>query len=311
MWSQTTNSRKLPDWPVPTEPPDVFQMSTMAPLRTTAPVAGSWYVEPAGSMMWAPKRPWPQDRMPLTWSCQKTVPESTSEYQRYWTNSTPAGSPEAWAWPSGAASVSVLPLIAEIFATSMSARPCPIAMPMPGRSRAVLLTVTWVAPAAAAADRVRLSVANGRTDCSNERPVMTPSEACGSNCTKCVCMLTLELLPFSALSTSWLVSVIATQSPTFERMASGTAGLVPFSTACLSSLSTKISPLGSTSPADVSLIGSVIAVMLYVRRGTPAGQRPSGRVVASPFGPSQGAPPWPFGANGGRWPKCGLSSGHV
>src|SRR5262249_25429381 len=220
--------------------PDVFQMSTIAPLVTTAPVFGSWYVEPAGSMMCAPNRPWPQDRMPLTWSCQNTVPESTSEYHRYCTNSTPAGSPDACACVRGAARVTVVPLIAAIFATSMSARPWPIAMPMPARSRAVLLTVTCVAPAAAAALSVRFSVANGRTDCSNERPVITPSDACGSNCTKCVCMLTLELLPFSALSTSWLDSVMATQSPTLERMASGTAGLVPASTAALSSLRTKI-----------------------------------------------------------------------
>src|SRR5262245_12001058 len=262
LCSHTMYSRKLPDWPTPTDPPDVFQMSTIVPLLTTAPVLGSWYVDPAGSITWAPNRPWPHERMPKTWSCQNTVPESTSENQRYWTNSTPAGSPDAWAWASGAASVSVVPLIAAIFATSMSGRPWPIAMPMPGRSRAVLVTLTVVAPAAAAAASVRFSVGNGRIDCSNERPVMTPSEAWGSNCTKCVCMLTLELFPFSALSTSWLDSVIATQSPTLERMASGSAGLLPLSTACLSWLRTKISPLGSTSPADVSLMASVIAVML-------------------------------------------------
>ena len=66
-------------------------------------------------MMWAPNRPWPQELSASTWSWKKTVPSSTSLYQRYWTNSTPVRSPDACAFWSGLPSVSVLPLIAVIW----------------------------------------------------------------------------------------------------------------------------------------------------------------------------------------------------
>src|SRR5215831_9299241 len=275
--SQSMNSRKLPHWlraTTPTQLPGVvFQMSTICPLRTTAPVCGSWYVEPNGSMTWAPKRPWPQEWMPSTWSCQKTVPESTSLNQRYCTNSTPTGSPEGWVLASAWSSVSTLltESMAVILRSSMVGSPWPTAMKMPTRSRLRLLTVICVAPAAAAAASVRLSVLNGLTDCSNERPVITPSEAWGSNCTKCVCMLTLESVPASVVGLSWLVSVSATQSPfwvesvgeaVLERMASGMAGFCPARIAFLSSFRTKSIPLVSVAPFAVSLIDRDRAVML-------------------------------------------------
>src|SRR5215472_4944569 len=245
-------------------------MSASGPLLIGAPVTGSWKVEPAGSMMCAANRPWPQEWIPSTWSWKKTVPAWTSLYQRYWTNSTPVRSPDACAFWSGVASVSVLPLIAVILLTiSVFGRPWPTSMLMPVCSPAVLATWSVVAPADAAAVSVvspdtPLSVL---TDCSYDRPVITPSEACGSNCTKCVCWLTLLVRPVSALfRVSSLVRVKATQSPTSDLMTSGTGGLVPFKTAALSWLSTKISPLGSTcgglSPPFVSWMLTWMAVML-------------------------------------------------
>src|SRR5437588_8744363 len=54
-----------------------------------------------------------------------------------------------------------------------------------------------------------------------------------------------------------------------------------------------------------------MAVMSYLRTVAPEGQSPSGRAAASTVGPSQGAPEWPFGENGGRCPRWGLSSGQA
>ncbi len=94
-------------------------------------------------------------------------------------------SPAACAFCSGAFSVTVLPLIAVIaVAISVSALAWPISMLTPTRSPLVLATVIWVAPAGAAAVSVvspNSPAVMGRTDCSKDRPVITPSEACGSN----------------------------------------------------------------------------------------------------------------------------------
>src|SRR6266536_1848581 len=100
---------------------------------------------------------------------------------------------------------------------------------------------------------------------------------------------------------------MATQSPTFDRMASGWAfcGV----TEGRSLLSTKISPFGSVN-WSVVWIGVLIAVMLYVLSGAVLGHRPSGRVGVV-FSPSHGAPVCPLVENGGRCPLCGLSSGQV
>src|SRR5215470_4280449 len=194
-------------------------MSAIGPLLIGAPVTGSWNVEPEGSMMWAANRPWPHEWMPSTWSWKKTVPASTSLYHAYWTNSVPAFSPLAWELVSGWDSTTVLPLI------------------------------TLISSSPAAADDVSVAaVVSGATDCSYEKPVMTPSDACGSNWTKCVCMLTLEWPWFSAVWASSLVSVTMSHWPTLSRTTNGLAGLVPFWTAALSSLSTKICPLWSTDP---------------------------------------------------------------
>ena len=46
-----------------------------------------------------------------------------------------------------------------------------------------------------------------------------------------------------------------------------------------------------------------------VRPARP-GRRSRARWAASPVSPSQGAPEWPFGENGGRLPMCGRSSGN-
>src|SRR5215472_7684262 len=255
-------------------------MSAMGPLSIGAPVTGSWKVEPAGSMMWAPNRPWPHECRPSTWSWKNTVPSSTSLYQRYCTNSTPVRSPDAWAFCKGDPSVSVLPLIAVILlTTSVSGLPWPISTLIPGRSPVVLATVIDVAPAAAdAVSVVSPGVPkSGLTDCSKDRPVITPSEACGSNCTKWVWMLSFwNVLTRGSVASGalviWLVRVKATQSPTSDLMASGVGVMVPFSVAATFWLSTKISPLGSTAggigfplastPPFVSVIGTVIAVML-------------------------------------------------
>src|SRR3954468_10989629 len=95
-------------------------------------------------MMCAANRPCAQDWMPWTWSCQNTVPLSTSEYQRYCTNSTDTGSPLACDRVSALSRVSVFPEIAVIPRISMFARPTPTATDTPGRSPAVLDTVILV-----------------------------------------------------------------------------------------------------------------------------------------------------------------------
>ena len=65
-------------------------------------------------------------------------------------------------------------------------------------------------------------------------PLITPSDACGSNCTWWMCMLTFANPLACVASVSSLVSVTASQSPMFERIASGCAGFVPAYTASLS-----------------------------------------------------------------------------
>src|SRR5215469_1082073 len=255
-------------------------MSAIGPLSIGFPVTGSWKVEPAGSMMWAANRPWPHECSPSTWSWKKTVPLSTSLYHRYCTNSTPVRSADAWAFCNGASSVSVWSLIAVILlTTSVSGCPWPTSMLTPGRSPVVSATLIWVAPAGAAAVSVVSpgTPVSGLTDCSKERPVITPSEACGSNCTKWVWMLSFwnVLTSGSLLSGPTVISFVrvrATQSPTSDLMASGYAGIVPAFVAAMFWLSTKISPLGSTAggilfplaatPPFVSWMGTVMAVML-------------------------------------------------
>src|SRR5471030_2064 len=80
-------------------------------------------------------------------------------------------------------------------------------------------------------------------------------------------------------------------------------------------------PVGSVF-VRVFLIGRVIATTLKWRIGEPAGQSPSARpaygstagaagAAAEAFSPSQGAPEWPFGENGGRLPMWGRISGHA
>src|SRR5262245_38118864 len=68
-------------------------------------------------------------------------------------------------------------------------------------------------------------------------------------------------------------------------------------------------PLGSVS-RSVSRMGTLIPVMLYVFSGAPLGHNPSGRVL-DVFSPSHAVPVWRFAENGGRMPRCGLSSGQA
>ena len=68
-------------------------MSTIVPEATSSPVFGSWNVDPGGSTMNWPTRPWPHAWMPSTWSCQKMLSSWTSGYQRYCVNSMPAPCP--------------------------------------------------------------------------------------------------------------------------------------------------------------------------------------------------------------------------
>ena len=70
--------------------------------------------------------------------------------------------------------------------------------------------------------------------------------------------------------------VSATQSPRFARMASGSAGLSPASTASLSSFRTKILPVESV-PWPLIWIGSWMEVRLNLRIGAFCGQSPSSR----------------------------------
>src|SRR3954451_25392753 len=93
---------------------------------------------------------------------------------------------------------------------------------------------------------------------------MTPSEACGSNCTWWICMFTFAKPLACVASVSSLVSVTASQSPMFERIANGCAGLVPAYTASLSCASVYIIPVGSVFVL-VFWIGGVIATTLNWR----------------------------------------------
>ena len=76
-------------------------------------------------------------------------------------------------------------------------------------------------------------------------------------------------------------------------------------------------PLGSVPPLRVTWMARSMATTLKRRRGAPDGQMPSGRLAqgltapagAAAFSPSQGAPEWPLGENGGRLPTWGRSSG--
>src|SRR2546421_11767625 len=96
-------------------------------------------------MMCAPNRPCAHDWMPFTWSCQNTVPLSTSEYQRYWVNSTDTGSPTLCAEDRPWSNVSWLVPIAVILRISTSDRTLPIAMNTPTRRLVVLVTFSVVA----------------------------------------------------------------------------------------------------------------------------------------------------------------------
>ena len=112
--------------------------------------------------------------------------------------------------------------------------------------------------------------------------------------------------------------VSATQSPRFARMASGSAGLSPASTASLSWFRTKILPVESV-PWPLIWIGSWMEVRLNLRIGAFCGQSPSSRpaqglavsVVDSAIAvlPRNGVPVCPLGVSGGRWPMFGRSSG--
>src|SRR5690606_29206636 len=144
-------------------------------------------------MMCAPNNPCAHDMMPSTWSCQNTVPESTSEYHRYWTNSTDTGSPAWWLLSSGRSNVIrfVAGSTDSMVRISMFGVPAPTAIAMPGRSRSTWVTVM-------VSDELTLTSSRFSrwevyTDCSKLRPVMTPSEASGSNCTKWVCMFVLTI----------------------------------------------------------------------------------------------------------------------
>ncbi len=143
--------------------------------------------------------------------------------------------------------------------------------------------------------------------------MITPSEASGSNCTKCVWMLVRDssFNPRAARCSLsiWLLRVIATQSPTLDRIVNGSADLSPFNRACLSSLSTNSMPPSSTSLAVIGM-STLTEVMSYDRCGAPSGQSPSG-LVADPSSPSHGAPECSFGEKGGRCARCGSSNGNA
>ena len=86
----------------------VVWMSAIVPERISAPVVGSWYVEPLGSTRICPTMPRCHVCRPSTWSWKNTLSSTTSGYQSDCTNSTPAHSPAAWSFFSGFARVSVL-----------------------------------------------------------------------------------------------------------------------------------------------------------------------------------------------------------
>src|SRR3954471_2332196 len=122
---------------------------------------------------------------PSTWSWKNTLSSTTSGYQRDWTNSTPAHSPAGWSRFRGAASVTVFATgsMAWIVAGSMSSVPSPSAIDAPRWNLATLVRCTIVEPAGEPDVICGSSSLYARTDCSYENPEITPSEACGSNCT--------------------------------------------------------------------------------------------------------------------------------
>ena len=75
-----------------------------------------------------------------------------------------------------------------------------------------------------------------------------------------------------------LVSVIAAQSPTFVRIASGSAGIWPDRTLAIFLASTKSLPSGSVLVL-VTGTGVSIATTLKVRSRRPCGQSPSVRLA--------------------------------
>ena len=112
-------------------------------------------------MMWAENNPCAHETIPSTWSCQNTVPESTSENQRCLVNSTVTHSPGSWLLSSGRSKVSWLPLIAAMVRISISGVPNPIAIAIPGRSGHVVDLIELARPAAASDPPL-----SGKTDCS-------------------------------------------------------------------------------------------------------------------------------------------------
>ena len=176
-------SRKLPVTPAAAATGLVAWMSTIAPESAGAPVRGSWYVEPLGSVISWPTRPCAQVWMPSTWSWKNMLSSSTSGYQRYWTNSVPAYCAAGCATLRAADSVTVL-AVALIAVIVRISGPCPdwpaLAVPVaagPSVPRPTpMLSPTWnlatldrcstVAPTAAAAVSCGSSTLYGRTACS-------------------------------------------------------------------------------------------------------------------------------------------------
>src|SRR6478736_240458 len=154
----------------------VVWMSASVPERISAPVSGSWYVEPFGSTTIWPTMPRCHVCRPSTWSWKNTLSSTTSGYQRDWTNSTPAHSPAGWSRFRGAASVTVFATgsIAWIVAGSMSSVPSPSAIEAPRWNLATLVRCTTVEPAAEPEVICGSSSLYGRTDCSYENPEITP-----------------------------------------------------------------------------------------------------------------------------------------
>ncbi len=160
----------------------------------------------------------------------------TSGYQRYCTNSTPAYSPAAWSFWRGVVSVIVFATVSidVILRISMLSVARPAAIHSPTWNFATLERLSVVAPASALWVICGSSAWNGRTVCSYDMPVITPSEACVSNCTWWMWMFDFEKPEKSFASCCKLVRVTATQSPMFARIASGWTGLRPASTSATS-----------------------------------------------------------------------------
>ena len=151
---------------------------------------------------------------------------------------------------------------------------------------------------------------------------MTPSEACGSNCTWWTWRLIFEKPSTAFVSVISDVSVRRMQSPTLARMINGSKGIVPSSLPCFSSARAKIAPSAFGRPFFVFLIGVSMPTRLYGRVLTElGGQRPSARPVhgaalpsagvVSPRSPSHGAPECPLPEKGGLTPTCVRSNGNA